>query len=123
MQKITTMLVNENQVISIEDIRVKNLLKNGNLSKAISDVSWSEFRRILTYKCEWYGKTLVVVGSNYASSQLCNTCGFKNKAVKDLAVREWECPNCRTTHDRDHNAAKNILAEGLRILSEMNEAV
>ncbi len=123
LQKITTMLVNENQVISIEDIRVKNLLKNGNLSKAISDVSWSEFRRILTYKCEWYGKTLVVVGSNYASSQLCNKCGFKNKAVKDLAVREWECPKCRATHDRDHNAAKNILAEGLRILLEMNEAV
>ena len=123
LQKLSTMLVHENQVISIEDIRVKNLLKNGNLAKAISDVSWSEFRRMVTYKCKWYGKTLVVVGSNYASSQLCNKCKYKNKAVKDLAVREWECPNCRTTHDRDHNAAKNILAEGLRILSEMDEAV
>jgi len=123
LRKLSTMLVHENQVISIEDIRVKNLLKNGNLAKAISDASWSEFRRMVTYKCKWYGKTLVVVGSNYASSQLCNKCKYKNKAVKDLAVREWECPNCRTTHDRDHNAAKNILAEELRILSEMDEAV
>ncbi len=119
LQKITTMLVNENQVISIEDIRVKNLLKNGRLAKAISDVSWSEFRRMLTYKCEWYDKTLVVVGSNYASSQLCHCCGYKNKATKNLAVREWACPNCKATHDRDLNAARNILAEGLRILSEM----
>ena len=119
LQKITTMLVNENQVISMEDIRVKNLLKNGHLSKAISDVSWSEFRRMLTYKCEWYDKTLVVIGSHYASSQLCSRCGYKNKAIKNLAVRKWECPGCKTKHDRDHNAARNILAEGLRILSEM----
>ncbi|GKU80761.1 IS200/IS605 family element RNA-guided endonuclease TnpB [Niallia sp. NCCP-28] len=118
LQKITTMLVHENQVISMEDIRVKNLLKNGNLAKAISDVSWAEFRRILTYKCEWYGKELVVVGSNYASSQLCSQCGFKNKKTKNLAIREWQCPSCQTKHDRDQNAAKNILAEGLRILSK-----
>lgn len=122
LQKITTMLVNENQVISIEDIRVKNLLKNGHLAKAISDVSWSEFRRMLTYKCEWYDKTLVVVGANYASSQLCHCCGYKNKATKNLAVREWECPSCKIKHDRDLNAAHNILAEGVRILSEMEIA-
>ncbi|USK58259.1 IS200/IS605 family element RNA-guided endonuclease TnpB [Peribacillus asahii] len=121
LQKLSTTLVHENQVISIEDIRVKNLLKNGNLAKAISDASWYEFRRMLTYKCKWYGKTLVVVGSNYASSQLCHTCNYKNKEVKDTAIREWECPKCHTIHDRDHNAAQNILAEGLRILSEMDE--
>ena len=123
LQKLSTTLVHENQVISIEDIRVKNLLKNGNLAKAISDASWYEFRKMLTYKCKWYGKTLVVVGSNYASSQLCHTCNYKNKEVKDTAIREWECPKCHTIHDRDHNAAQNILAEGLRILSEMDEAV
>ncbi|MFJ8244835.1 IS200/IS605 family element RNA-guided endonuclease TnpB [Peribacillus asahii] len=121
LQKLSTTLVHENQVISIEDIRVKNLLKNGNLAKAISDASWYEFRKMLTYKCKWYGKTLVVVGSNYASSQLCHTCNYKNKEVKDTAIREWECPKCHTIHDRDHNAAQNILAEGLRILSEMDE--
>ena len=121
LQKLSTTLVHENQVISIEDIRVKNLLKNGNLAKAISDASWYEFRRMLTYKCKWYGKTLVVVGSNYASSQLCHTCNYKNKEVKDTAIREWECPICHTIHDRDHNAAQNILTEGLRILSEMDE--
>ena len=121
LQKLSTTLVHENQVISIEDIRVKNLLKNGNLAKAISDASWYEFRRMLTYKCKWYGKTLVVVGSNYVSSQLCHTCNYKNKEVKDTAIREWECPKCHTIHDRDHNAAQNILAEGLRILSEMDE--
>jgi len=121
LQKLSTMLVHENQVISIEDIRVKNLLKNGNSAKAISDASWYEFRRMLTYKCKWYGKTLVVVGSNYASSQLCHTCNYKNKEVKDTAIREWECPKCHTIHARDHNAAQNILAEGLRILSEMDE--
>jgi len=121
LQKLSTTLVHENQVISIEDIRVKNLLKNENLAKAISDASWYEFRKMLTYKCKWYGKTLVVVGSNYASSQLCHTCNYKNKEVKDTAIREWECPKCHTIHDRDHNAAQNILAEGLRILSEMDE--
>ena len=118
LHKITTMLVNENQVICIEDLRVKNLLKNKNLSKAISDVSWSEFRRILTYKCEWYGKTLSVVDSNFASSQLCHCCGTKNKAVKNLDVRVWKCKVCQTAHNRDHNAAINILVEGLRLLSE-----
>ncbi|MFB5285145.1 IS200/IS605 family element RNA-guided endonuclease TnpB [Peribacillus sp. Hz7] len=121
LQKLSTTLVHENQVISIEDIRVKNLLKNGNSAKAISDASWYKFRRMLTYKCKWYDKTLVVVGSNYASSQLCHTYNYKNKEVKDTAIREWECPKCHIIHDRDHNAAQNILAEGLRILSEMDE--
>ena len=116
LHKISTSIVNENQVICIENLRVKNMLKNGNLAKAISEVSWSEFRRMLEYKCKWYGKELSVVGANFPSSQLCSHCGMKNKQVKDLSVREWKC-SCGAVHDRDENAAKNILQEGKGLLT------
>lgn len=116
LHKLSTSLVNENQVICIENLRVKNMLKTGHLAKAISEVSWSEFRRMLEYKCDWQGKQLVVVGAHYASSQLCSSCGKKNKQVKDLAIRKWMC-SCGDKHDRDENAAKNILQEGKRLLT------
>lgn len=109
LQKVSTQLIRENQSIVIEDLRVKNMLQNKKLSKAISEVSWTEFRRMLEYKAEWYGRNIIIAPSNYASSQLCNVCGYKNVNTKDLSVREWTCPVCHTHHDRDINAAINLL--------------
>lgn len=113
LHKLTTKLVRENDIICIEDLDVVGMVRNRHLAKAISDIGMGEFRRQLQYKCSWHSKTLVEIDRFYPSSQICSCCGYQNRDIKDLSVREWTCPNCGAHHDRDVNAAKNILAEGL----------
>jgi putative transposase len=117
LHKITTELVKSYDVIVIEDLKTKNLLKNHHLAKSITNNSWYLFREMLEYKCKWYGKQLVVVKPNY-TSQICSNCGY-HSGKKPLDVREWTCPNCGTHHDRDINASINILNRGLKELKKI----
>jgi putative transposase len=112
--KLSTRIVNENQVICVESLAVRNMVKNHCLAKSISDVGWGEFVRQLDYKSQWYGRTLIKIDRWYPSSKTCHDC---KHVVEDLPldVREWVCPECGTWHDRDINAARNILAEGLSV--------
>ena len=114
LHKLTTDLVKNYDVIVIEDLKVKNLQKNHHLAKSIANASWYQFRTMLTYKCAWYGKQLVIVKPNY-TSQICSSCGF-HSGPKPLQIREWTCPQCGIHHDRDINAAVNILHKGLKLI-------
>ena len=119
--QLSTRIIRENQVVCVESLQVKNMVKNHCLAKSISDVGWSEFIRQLEYKAEWYGRTLVKIDKWYPSSKRCFDCGHILDSLT-LDVRHWVCPECGVAHDRDINAAKNILAAGLAV-SACGEAV
>jgi putative transposase len=112
--KLSTRLIRENQVICVESLAVKNMMQNHSLAKAIGDVGWGEFVRQVEYKAQWYGRNLIKIDRWFPSSKICSCCSSVLESL-DLEVREWRCPTCGTHHDRDVNAARSVLTEGLRL--------
>ena len=118
LHKLSKHIIDENQVICVEDLKVKDMSKDNGYNKSMMDASMSRLLTMLVYKASWYGRTVIKVPSNFASSQLCSSCGYKNSITKDLSIRKWTCPKCGSIHDRDINAAKNILSKGIEILTK-----
>ena len=118
LHKLSKSIIDENQIICIEDLKVKNMMSGSKLARNISDVSWSKFVSMLIYKAGWYGRKVVKAPSTYPSSQLCSKCSYKNSITRDLAIRKWTCPKCGSIHDRDINAARNILSKGIETLTK-----
>ena len=118
LHKLSKKIIDENQVIALEDLKVIDMEQNNKLARNITDASWSRLVSMLTYKADWYGRTVIKVPSNYPSSQLCSICSYKNSITKDLGIRKWTCPKCGSIHDRDVNAARNILSKGIEILTK-----
>ena len=116
LHQLSSKYINENQVIVLEDLDIKQMEQDSTLSRLVADASWSKFVSMLEYKGKWYGRDIIKVPTFYPSSQLCSTCGYQNKEIKNLSIRKWVCPKCGTTHSRDHNASINILNKGLDIL-------
>ena len=123
LHKLSTKLINENQVICLETLSVKDMESNSKLAKNIVDASWAKFISLLQYKARWNDRIVIQVPSNYPSSQICATCGYQNKITKDLSIRKIVCPKCGTSYDRDVNAAKNILNKGLELLKAGTQPV
>ena len=118
LHKLSRHIIDENQVICVEDLKVMDMSIDNDYNKSMMDASMSKLLNMLTYKSSWYGRTLIKVPSFFASSQLCHVCGYKNSITKDLSIRKWTCPKCGSIHDRDINAAKNILSKGIEILTK-----
>ena len=118
LHKLSKKIIDENQIICLEDLKIQNLAKNRKLTRNIMDASWYKFVSYLVYKADWYGRTIVKIPSKYPSSQLCSACGEKISIIKDLGVRKWTCCKCGAVHDRDINAAKNILSKGIEMLTK-----
>jgi putative transposase len=120
LHEVTNQLLNENQVIVMEDLNVKGMMKNHKLARSIQELSLYRFKEMLRYKSEWYGRDIIEIDRWFPSSKLCSCCDYKNKDLT-LEIREWLCPSCETKHNRDFNASKNIEKEGLRILGIKNK--
>ena len=112
---ITNKIIKENDIVVMEDLDVKNMYQTHSIAKSLTNIPLAEIKRVLEYKCKWQNKKLLTINRYYPSSQACSVCGYKNSKLKDLAIRNWECPECGSLHDRDINASENIMFEGLKM--------